>query len=748
MAGNREAYEQAMNAGHNAAWDQEWPAAITAYGRAIKELPDDPDAHIHLGLALLRAGRLDDSLKVYTRAYQLNTADPIPLEKSADVLERLGRLREAAQQYVNVAEIYLGQRDIDKAISNWRQATHLTPGLTAVHAKLARAYERIGDRPNALAQYLTLGFNLQRNGDVPKAIKAVQRALQIQPKSAPALNMLRALETGGTVVPPEGYEESPQQHRQDAATSFDFDDYDTDVPVGDADPLGPIGEAMTDALEMLATYVVESGDLDLAGSHALQAMELQRQGLFDQAITAYEVAESSLRHPALKLNLGGMLLLADQPDKAVKHLGEAITANELSAGAFHALGKSYYKMGKHKQASRYLLQCLQAVDSNLAKSVEEVQSLAEIYDQLIVTLEGRNEDALSTINKRFVNLLEGKEWRQRIPETRRQLQEAMRVSGEDGVVDILVASHGDELTSAVSVIDRYLRQGLLTLAMDEAHRAIEFSPTYLPVHVRMAEIMMREGRVRHAIEKYNMVAKTYMVRNENDRAASILGEVLEMAPLDISIRTSLIELLEAEQRWDEALDQYIDLADTYNQLGDFDMSRNTFSQAERVAARVNASLNKIVHIKHRIADIDQMRLDTRRAQRTYEEIIQIAPDDERARRMLINLLYQQGNQMDAIKRLDELLKLYASKKEIKQIIKLLEELVTRHGSDTGLRSRLAAIYRQVGRKEDTITQLDALGELQLEAGMHEEAINTLRQIIALRPNGVEDYQKLLSQLGG
>lgn len=749
MAGNREAYEQAMNAGHNAAWDQEWSAAIAAYGRAIKEFPDDPDAHIHLGLALLRAGRLDDSLKVYTRAYQLNTNDPIPLEKSADVLERLGRLREAAQQYVNVAEIYLGQRDIDKAISNWRQATHLTPGLTTVHAKLARAYERIGDRPNALSQYLTLGFNLQRNGDVPKAIKAVQRALQIQPKSAPALNMLRALETGGTVVPPEGYDESPQQQRHDSATNFDFIDLeDEESTVGDADPLGPMGEAMTDALEMLATYVIESGDLDLAGSHALQAMELQRQGLHDQAITAYEVAESTLRHPALKLSLGAMLLLTDQPDKATKHLGEAITASELSAGAFHGLGKSYYKMGKHKQASRYLLQCLQTVDSNLAKSVEEVQSLSEIYDQLLVTLEGRSDDSLSAINRRFVNLLEGKEWRQRIPETRRQLQEAMRVSGEDGVVDILVASHGDELTSAVSVIDRYLRQGLLTLAMDEAHRAIEFSPTYLPVHVRMAEILMREGRVRHAIEKYNMVAKTYMVRNENDRAASILGEVLEMAPLDISIRTSLIELLETEQRWDEALDQYIDLADTYNQLGDFDMSRNTFGQAERVASRVGASTNKIVHIKHRIADIDQMRLDTRRAQRTYEEIIQIAPDDERARRMLINLLYQQGNQMDAIKRLDELLKLYASKKEIKQIIKLLEELVTRHGNDTGLRSRLAAIYRQVGRKEDTITQLDALGELQLEAGMHEEAINTIRQIIALRPDGVESYQKLLSQLGG
>src|SRR5690349_11517628 len=149
MAGNREAYEQAMNAGHNAAWDQEWPLAIQSYGRAIQEFPEDPDAHIHLGLALLEGGRLEDALKVYTRAHQLSPDDPIPLEKSADVLERLGRLREAAQQYINVAEIYFGQRDLEKTIGNWERATRLTPGLVAIHAKLAQLRERIGDNKGA-----------------------------------------------------------------------------------------------------------------------------------------------------------------------------------------------------------------------------------------------------------------------------------------------------------------------------------------------------------------------------------------------------------------------------------------------------------------------------------------------------------------------------------------------------------------------------------------------------------------------
>ena len=81
---------------------------------------------------------------------------------------------------------------------------------------------------------------------------------------------------------------------------------------------------------------------------------------------------------------------------------------------------------------------------------------------------------MSTINSRFINLLGGKEWKQRITETRRQLEETMRDEGEQGVVDILVAARSDELTESVSLIDRHIRQGLLTLAMDEAHRAVEF----------------------------------------------------------------------------------------------------------------------------------------------------------------------------------------------------------------------------------------------------------------------------------
>lgn len=747
MAGEREAYQQHMDEGYNASWEMDWPAAIKAFTRAIQLLPDDAESHIQLGVALLNNEQLDNALKIFKRAQQLAPEDPVPLESSADALERMGRLQDAAQQYVSVADLYLAQGDLDKAIANWDRATQLMPGLVSVHARLGQAYEKIGDKKRAIYEYLTLAFNFKRMGDAQRAIRAVERALKLDRRHAQALNALKALRAGRDISMPQFEESEPGIEQTQSRPGSFADGFETDSRqvIGEADPLGPLGEAMSEALVLLASFVVESG-LDSYGGEAMQAMEFHRQGVYDRAVESYKRAEPGLRHPALKLNLGTLLLLINKPEEAVKHLGEASMDPNLSPGAFHALGQSYFKIGDQKKAARYLIQSLRAVDTSLATDQAEVDELTTVYESLLTALDGRTPDALSAVNERFLNLLTGVDWKQRIAETRRHLDDLIGDEGNQGLVDFLVAKGSDELAQSVSTIDRYIRQGLFTMAMDEAHRAVEKSPTYLPVHVRMAEIMMKEGRVRQAINKYTMVARSYLVRDELSRAASILTEVLELAPLDITVRTSLIELLEKEQRWDEAIEQHIDLANTYQQLGDFDRARGTYDDAEKLGRKHGAPQEKLALIKHHIADIAQMRLDTRRAQKIYEDILELVPTDEKALQGLIDINFTQGNQVEAIKRLDVLLGSFAKKGLVNRITGVLEELVKTYPDDMGLRSRLASIYKKMNRKREAIEQLDALGELQLDAGMHKDAAGTIRQIIGMNPDRLDEYKRLLSQL--
>ena len=81
--------------------------------------------------------------------------------------------------------------------------------------------------------------------------------------------------------------------------------------------------------------------------------------------------------------------------------------------------------------------------------------------------------------------------------------------------------------------------------------------------------------------------------------------------------------------------------------------------------------------------------------------------------------------------------------------KLAQEKEQIAGQTQQMERDLQRAVRDTAGQRDVSSKLrDALGELQLEAGAHQEATNTIRQIIALNPDGVEDYRKLLMQLGG
>lgn len=741
MARNREIFDQSMNAGHSAAWDQDWNKAIVQYARAIQEIPDDPGAHNSLGLALLQAKRYDDALKIYNRAHQLAPDDPIPLEKSADVLERLGRLKEAAQQYVTVADVYLVQRDLDKAIGNWERATRLTPGLMQIHFRLAQSYERTGQRKNAIREYLTLAFNFKANNDTAKALQAVERALRLDPSNPQALNTKQALETGSTVVVPKEFEQREAEQRTEG---FDVTKDKRDT-VGDSNPEGPLGEATQKALSDLAESVLDA-DLTAATTYIIQAIELHKIAEYDQALDLFHLGRSSgVDASAIAMVTGYIYLNKEDWENAISTLTKAQENGQYKAGAAHGLGQAYYGNSRPQDAARSLVSALRHVDTSLAMGQEEHSQLEAVYSSLTSKLDKMEKTDLQRMNERFLKWLTGPDWKRRVAETRRQLTETLSREGADALSEIVTEGE-DEITDMVITIDRYTRQGLLTLAMDEAFHAIEIAPSYLPIHLRVAQILMEEGRIQPAITKYNIIANSFLARNETGRAAEILNEVITVAPTDTSLRTSLIDLLEKESRWEDVLEQYINLADAYNQLADMEQARATYQEAMRLSQRLNDNKRR-AEIMHRMADIDLNRLDLRQAMRTYEQIRAFAPEDERARRALIDLSYRLNNPLEAVKELDGLLRIFAQQKRGDQIFGLLEELVTRMPNDMALRSRLAAVYRQVRRTPDAIAQLDALGELQLEAGLYQDACTTIRQIIQLGPSDTEQYKKLLAELG-
>lgn len=744
MTSKQETYEHYLNLGHSLAWDHEWEKAVNAYARALQERPEEPDPYKYLGLALMQIKRYNDALKVLMKGHKLAPDDPVPLERSADVLERLGRLKEAATQYVSVAEIYLAQRDLEKAIGNYERATALTPGLLQIHFRLAQLYERTGRKRAAVLQYLTLAFNFQRNKDRERAMQAIERALRLEPSNVQVLNAKRAIESGELMTVPQLQEERPQDGKPtDGGTADPLFAEAPPAESAEAHVAGPLGEATEKALAQLAEYLLEGG-LTMAEAQAIQGIELQKMGENAQAVRAFQAAEKQgIRHPALYVCLGSLLVTLGQWQDALQYLGRVQDA-AYAAGVAHGMGQAYVGLGQVRAAAEQFIRALQLADLQLAMHPDEASQLTAVYDELLSAVKQMQDYDLAETCNEFNRWLSGADWKVRIPQTRRAIDDRLRGGGKNELIDIV---KDPSIVEALTRVDEYIRRGLYTLAADEAMWIIERQPTSLPAHQRVAQVLMEEGQTQAAITKYNVIINSFLARDDRVSAAMILNEVIKIAPMDINLRLSLIDLLEREGDEARVLDEYISLAAAYYQLAEIDQARDTYLAANRLAQRLNAPIEKRVEILLRLADIYMTRLDWRQAQRTLEQVRDLVPTDDKPRRELVEIHFRLGNPIEAMRELDNLLRVYAQSRRGQMILTTLESMVDARPNEMGLRSRLAAVYQQLKRIPEAIEQLDALGELQLDNGLLQEACATIRQIINLRPPNVEQYQALLRQMG-
>lgn len=150
MAGQEQIYQEAMNQGHSAAWDQEWDKAADYYRKAVEEIPDQALGLTSLGLALFELQKYDEAQAQYGRAAKITPDDPLPVEKIAEIFERIGNQKSAAEHSLTAADLWLKLKDADKAIENWTRVTRLYPEHLKAHSRLAVVHERLGHNDQAV----------------------------------------------------------------------------------------------------------------------------------------------------------------------------------------------------------------------------------------------------------------------------------------------------------------------------------------------------------------------------------------------------------------------------------------------------------------------------------------------------------------------------------------------------------------------------------------------------------------------
>jgi tetratricopeptide (TPR) repeat protein len=699
MAGNRRLYEHALRRATEHSERKQWEKALTEYQNALNEFPDD------LGV----------------------------LEKTADVLERLGRLEEAAQAYQTIAAARSRQGHQDQAIEFWERAIQLDNNLIDSHKNLAFVYASQGKVKNAVRENLALARLAQRQNQLMDALSYVEAAYGLDPANPDVLAALEVLRAAGVTTG-----EEPANPEEPGVRG------------------SPVDLTREKALSDLAETVFEdmqpqSSKLSKAEVDALitKAIDQQTQGNASRAIDTYRrILTAEVDMPAVNFNLGLLYQESFRLDDAIEEFKYTVKFTEYRLGSLFALGELYRAKGQVDEALNFFLEALKIIDLGTV-SRDQADDLIKVYESLAETYATKGEaQQAGTFVNTLVDFLSSKGWADKVAQARRRL-DSLTEEGAPAIslAEILSLRDSEALLQSLSLMQELAKRSKYYSALEEAYLAIQRAPDYLPLHLRMAEMMYKNNQSDAAIEKFLMIANTMAARGDNHQAMAIYQRILRLAPMDVNIRTRLIQMLVSYGQIDRALEQYLALADTYYQLASAEKARERYLEALALAPRGTTSRLWTNRIMHKLGELDMERGDWRRALQTFERIKQIDPSDEKARLILVELYYKIQPQR-ALQEVDELLKAYRTAGKAKRLVPFMEEQVRSHPNDIGLRARAAQVCIESGLRSEGITHLNTLGELQLNAGMTPQAIATIRAIIALNPPNVQAYQKLLAQIGG
>lgn len=772
MSGDQQAFLSSMNKGHSAAWDQNWSEAVRFYRESLEQFPDDPMALISLGLALLEMEDYEGALTHYIRVSTISPNDPVPYEKMTHIYENMGRIKDAVRSGMQAAEMQLKARDVEKSIESWLHVIMLDPDNLNARSRLAMIYDKLGKKNEAASEYLAAASIMQSAGDRQKAIQAVRYCLQIAPDNIDVQNAMKLLKSNQRLPKPDKPKGGKPLEKNRLAN---IQQIQTHAEVADQKMMDPVAETQQSALEELAAMLFDSSDTDVApgtsGKHGISAITRGTGGLsleqadrtrvllhLGHAIDLHSGGNNKRAAEELQrvLDIGlektpvyfmlGLLLAEENPSKAVSYLQNALRRPEYAIASYLIIGRINEQENNFQEATTAYLQAYRLADLTTVSS-KFVDELKQLYEPILEAQQHEtNPNNLMALCQNVRSQLMRADWRDYLQKARTQMPMENEENPPVPLIEMLLHSRSGQIVEALATVRDLSRKEFFRSAMEEAYHALQYAPTYLPLHLQIGDLLVRNGQVEDAIKKYLLVADLYEVRNDVEQAIRVLKRVTLMAPMDISVRHRLIELHTTHNQIDEAISEYMEMGDIQYRLADLDKARASYLSALRLAQQSKTNRKWAVQVLTKIADIDMQRLDWRQALRIFEQLRSIQPEDAASRMQIININLRLGQHPAALKEIDNYVKTLEEMQKTKEVVTFLNELIKEYPDNTDIRRRLMDAFIRYGQTSKAIQQMDKLADLLLDKGEKWEAIEMVEAIIAMNPPNSNQYKMLLQQI--
>jgi len=330
------------------------------------------------------------------------------------------------QQFFESGNSYFDKGDHRAAIIEYRNAVEIDPLFGAARAKLAESYARVGDGPNAVAEYVRAADLLKDDFDVQfragalllaagqpdQALAKADAAIRLRPKDITAVILrgnalaglssfdkaLEAIEEAirldparGTTFTQKGLIELASGRREQAEAAFkkavDLAPNGVDGYLALGNYYWAVGRAQETERAFNSALTISPDHAE--ANRAMAALALATGRTADAEQYLRKIADAS-KDPGSVLALSDYYLLVGRSKEAISRLTPLATAETPVPGSQPRLARAYAASGDRPKARELVQQILDADKGNLEAQLLKGQLLLD---------EGKRDDALTAVQE-------------------------------------------------------------------------------------------------------------------------------------------------------------------------------------------------------------------------------------------------------------------------------------------------------------------------------------------------------------
>jgi tetratricopeptide (TPR) repeat protein len=764
-------------------------------GRCLIKLDRRAEAievQLHLAAIYDERGEESKAQRVYETILEEQPDHQATLEAMVEWAIRHERDGLAVENLVRLAESHYVAGAHDKAIDAMERIQAIDPNRLELKARLAEIYLETGDHVGACSTWLATARGQMNAQQYEAAVTNYEKALALRP------NDLEALESLGGAYAAAG---RPEDHQHCAIRLADLLIEAGDEPRarGVLDNLTRACPDDPHAWQRLAEIERSAGNTDQAVDAFRRLAELHRTAR--RLNEARQCLESALDLAPDNVDLleaqGDLLLSLGRRADGIALLARATTALEEEAEYERSreLCHRILKLDPHNLAVRCQLAAALERSGMRAEAMEEYRQAArgfaeakenlaaidilnrllalepgrleerELYAKLL-RREGRTEDSTNQYLLMLESLGNDEDPRRAIKFCRQILDESPD-HPQAHMHLCAIYERTEKWRQAFKecewLVDYYQSKGALDETEHHIRKALNWIPEELAMRTRLVELLIDRGRI--------------------DEATSELAEVASQAETRADLRMSRWAMLKACEIKPDDLETHRRLSEFLERQGELAEARNTRMRMVRlllVAEKMEEARDLAERIVDAVIEDDGLRIEiatmfeeaglpevaafhyhhlARRALAAEEyddaaakarHTIHLKPRHVGARETLIAVLLAKRDNGEALREYEELFALYDEASEWEGALRTLQATIELSPSNPEPRRKLITLYRKMHREEQMIDQLRRLIEIYVNAGDYNNAVDSLRELMTIRPEDTRArvrYIDIYSQIG-